>query len=143
MKHFNEWLKTHMNINPGQRLGPDEIRTLQILLGGSYGSAIQDARKDTKIPFGLKHAIGELVTMTPDEARAYRRDKTLIRDLSHKIRMAREFGGEIKEWSKRNKARLDETYRTTAPLRGEALRLWRQVHSVSANQQRQRRLDAA
>lgn len=151
---FNTWLQTHMAVKPSERLSDEHIRKLHLLLGGSFGQAIQQYRAGHRTAPQLVFAIRELVEIDdPRKMLIVRRDEKLAEGLGYAIRMYAEFGkapdgGELEAWAFRCLANLNRSYGTAARIADPTTRaLWESINppkkeAPPANLYRRKRLQA-
>lgn len=144
---FNGWLERHYGLRKRDPIR-DHADRLDLLLGGSFrASSLQAVRLGRPTSYRVRAAVRELVELDePEKVLALRRDQILERELRYGLSFQEQFdkapdGGDLREWSRTVKARLDRTHQTDAPVRGEALRLWGQIHKTTpANARRRQRL---
>lgn len=137
---FNQWLQTHMAVKPSERLSDENIRKLHLLLGGSFGQAIQQYRTGHRTAPQLVFAIRELVEIDdPRKMLIVRRDEKLAENLGYAIRMYAEFGkapdgGDLEAWAFQCLANLNRSYGTDEDIElPEARELWESILSKPAH----------
>lgn len=154
ISQFNTWLQTHMAVKPSDRLSDENIRTLHILLGGSFGQSIQQFRSGHRTAPQLVMAIRELVEIgDPQTARVFRRDEALAESLRYAVKMHSETGhapdgGELEAWAFHRLANLNRSFAVGEDIEDPTARaLWESIHPLKkttqpANIYRRKRLEA-